>query len=176
MKAYAGIGSRETPTAVQEQMRYIASSLGRQGWTLRSGAADGADWAFEIGARDIGTFGKPLPEIYLPWQGFNGSDSPLFEVEDAFARVIAARHHPAWATLSQSARKMHTRNVHQVLGPGCNTPSKFVLCWTKGGKGKGGTGQAIRIAQAHGIPVYDMATYDLSYIQRKLSEKFGVTI
>ncbi|HRY03076.1 MAG TPA: hypothetical protein P5256_08115, partial [Beijerinckiaceae bacterium] len=33
----------------------------------------------------------------------------------------------------------------------------FVICWTKDARGGGGTGQAIRLARAHGVPVFDLA-------------------
>lgn len=35
--AYAGIGSRETPTDELQRMREIAAMLGDEGWCLRSG-------------------------------------------------------------------------------------------------------------------------------------------
>lgn len=50
------------------------------------------------------------------------------------------------------------RNTYQVLGPDLKTHSEFVLCWTPSGRGEGGTGQAIRIARAYHIPVYDLGT------------------
>lgn len=34
-----------------------------------------------------------------------------------------------------------------------DTPSEFILCWTEHGSGKGGTGQALRIAATYNIPV-----------------------
>lgn len=49
MKIYAGIGSRKTPKKILEQMRNISSFLAKEGYTLRSGGADGADSAFEDG-------------------------------------------------------------------------------------------------------------------------------
>lgn len=42
MKAYAGIGSRETPLQILSLMEQIAMSLSKVGFTLRSGYADGA--------------------------------------------------------------------------------------------------------------------------------------
>ena len=44
----------------------------------------------------------------------------------------------------------HARNTHEVLGKDCNTPSKFVLCWTEG---IAGTQQVVRVAEGYGIPV-----------------------
>lgn len=48
------------------------------------------------------------------------------------------------------------RNTCQVLGLNLDSPVKAVICYTPGGSGSGGTGQAIRIAQAYKIPVIDM--------------------
>lgn len=147
---YAGVGSRETPGHILVEMVSIARKLRERGWTLRSGGAPGADIAFGAGA------GKDM-RAYLPWPGFNGHDGisvghlPAFQTE-------AARHHPAWHRLKPGAKMLHARNVAQVLGYSPeNQYSKFVVCWTPGGLGGGGTGQAIRIAKAYNIPVYDLA-------------------
>ena len=43
-----------------------------------------------------------------------------------------------------------------MLGPKLDAPSDFVLCWTEDGEASGGTGQAMRIAAAHGVPVYNL--------------------
>lgn len=163
MKVYTGIGSRETPGHVLPLMKSIAAELSCRGWTLRSGCAPGADSAFEEGAwiaRD--TNGRrPRPELYLPWPRFEGRRSILTELDEPqdTAYSIAAQHHPRWASLTNGARSLHARNVHQILGRDVSNPvpSRFVICWTPDGAGGGGTGQAIRIAQAFGVPVYDLA-------------------
>jgi len=147
MKYYAGIGSRETPRDICQTMTRIAAEMQGLGFTLRSGGADGADIAFEVGTT--------VKEIWLPWLGFNGSQSKLLPSPEAF--VMAEKYHPAWHKCSPAARKLHARNCHQVLGKDLDTPSEFVICWTKGALSGGGTGQAIRIAKAHGIMIYDLA-------------------
>lgn len=154
---YAGIGSRETPQAYLEQMTTIATYLAARGWILRSGGASGADMAFEQGA-------DHMKEIFLPWPNFNGSFSHHFVIpEEAFQ--IASEFHPAWNNLSPTARLLMGRNVQQVRGKLLTTPSKFVICWTPDGadgynirtsQNTGGTGQAIRIAHASRIPVYNI--------------------
>lgn len=150
LKFYAGVGSRETPAAALDEMARIAQHLRERGYILRSGGADGADTAFERGAANA-------KRIYLPWKGFNGRDG-IVAGDCSGLAATAAQHHPAWWRLTQGARKLHTRNVAQVLGW---TPeevhSKFVVCWTPGGEGGGGTGQALRIAEHYGIPTFDLA-------------------
>lgn len=145
--AYAGIGSRSTPPDVLEMMRLIASTLGRAGWTLRTGGAEGADTAFADGARAAGA---PI-ELYRP-----------HHVTPA-AWKLAEDYHPAWHRLSGAAKGLIARNGYQVLGAGLNDPSKRVICWTPDGvetgattRATGGTGQAIRIAAAYGIPISNL--------------------
>lgn len=146
-KIYTGIGSRKTPINVQRAMTDIARHFSRHKWILRSGGADGADLAFEKGA--------DLKQIFLPWKGFNGNDSPFYEHNEEAAR-IAAKYHPRWGRLNNSARAMHTRNVYQVLGYDLKTPTSLVICWTADGKASGGTGQALRIAKDANIPIYNL--------------------
>ena len=152
MKYYAGIGSRETPQEFLEFFTKLAKFLYSKGYTLRSGGANGSDRAFEIGA-------KNKKEIYLPWVGFNGNSSKLV-VKDVRAFKIASKYHPRWNYLSQGAKLLQARNSHQILGWDLNTPSDFVICWTKGGKGQGGTGQALRLARGYNIPIFDCGNFD----------------
>lgn len=150
---YAGIGSRETPLPTLALMRGIAKMLADRGYTLRSGGAKGADQAFE--------YGTPVMvqmEIYVPWHGFERRPDTMAKVNLAWgeAMSIAEKFHPNWAACSDTVRKIMARNTFQVLGHDCHTPSKFVVCWTKTGKATGGTGQALRIAEHHDIPIYNL--------------------
>lgn len=161
---YAGIGSRETPQDVLNIFQSVARYLSNKGYILRSGGAKGSDKAFENGCDEV----IGLKEIYLPWRGFEGSDSNLV-VSDERAFYIADKFHPYWHNISQGARKLQARNSHQVLGNDLNTPSKFIICWTKNGSGSGGTGQAIRIAKHYNIPVFDAGRYkDMDELRKEL--------
>lgn len=189
MKFYAGIGSRETPSHILTLMCDLGRKLALDGWTLRSGHADGADQAFEKGA----DLARGKKQIWLPWDGFNGA--PRYEETNGWthrvARLggedeeIAAAHHPAWNRCSRAARLLHTRNVGQILGSqivhygSVNDPdpeitvsrepvTQFVVCWTKDGRASGGTGQAIRLAQAFGIPVHNL----FNQISRVAAERY----
>jgi len=150
MNYYTGIGSRETPIPILKLFTQVGKYLANKNYILRSGHAEGADSAFEYGC----TMVSGQKEIYLPWKGFGGSDSSLI-VEDPKAFQMGEQHHPYWNNLSQGARKLQARNCHQLLGWDLNTPSKFAICWTKNGKGSGGTGQGLRIAKAYNIPIFD---------------------
>ncbi len=141
---YTGIGSRRTPETILNTITHIAKLLHREGLILRSGGADGADSAFEKGA---------------------GESKEIFYAEDATppAIRIARDHHPAWCNCSDYVKKLHGRNVMQVLGRDLKTPSAFIICWTPDGctgpdrsRQTGGTGTAIEIAWKHKIPIFNM--------------------
>jgi hypothetical protein len=151
---YAGIGSRETPLDILSLFKIVGAYLATKGLILRSGHAPGADSAFEVGCDKVN--GKK--EIFLPWRRFESSDSNLI-VNDPKAFEIAEKFHPYWGRLSDGAKKLQARNSHQVLGWDLNTFSDFIICWTKGGKSQGGTGQAIRIAKNYNIPIFDAGSY-----------------
>lgn len=157
---YAGIGSRKTPADIMEIMAKFASAVEwNYNLVLRSGAAPGADQAFESGVRN-----PRNKEIFIPWRKFSndpnhivGFKTPQMEQE---AERIAQRFHPNWAACSQGARAMHTRNVAQIFGYDLASPVMFVICWTPNGSGSGGTGQALRMAKAFDIPVFDLGLPD----------------
>lgn len=60
----AGIGSRETPSTILDAMTFIGLWCRENNIWVRSGHAQGADWAFECGAQENCI-------AYLPWKGFN---------------------------------------------------------------------------------------------------------
>lgn len=151
---YAGIGSRETPAHILTIMSDIGQILGNCGYTLRSGAAIGADSAFE---QYLGTIHHR--EIFLPWSRYNGHPSK-FRGPSPEALEMAASIHPNWAACSQGARKLHGRNMHIMLGQKLDSPVEFVICWTPDGRASGGTGQALRVAARYHIPVYNLQHED----------------
>lgn len=145
---YTGIGSRETPENVLQDIFRLAAILAKHNFILRSGGAPGADSAFENGCDSV----KGKKEIYLPWKGFNDNKSPLYEVSDD-ALSLAEKFHPRWSACSYGAKKLHARNCYQVLGEDLKTPTSFIICWSKG---TGGTEQALRIAKEYKIPIINM--------------------
>jgi hypothetical protein len=141
---YTGIGSRKTPREIQIKMTEFATQLLRNNFILRSGGAEGADHAFEVGA-------KGVSEIFLPWKGFNGKEG----IVPPFNEEMVKRYHPNPSALSASGWKLMSRNSYQVLGLNLDDASDFVLCWTPDGKDSGGTGQALRIARTYQIPIFN---------------------
>lgn len=162
-ESYARIGSRETPESVLTDIVKIGQYLAKEGYVLRSGGADGADTAFEQGC-DLVNGEK---EIFLPWKGFNGSSSNLYlkgkEIEEEIQRQafeLAAKYHPGWNFLSYGAKCLMARNGMQVLGRNLNDPVSFVICFNLGGLKRGGTSQALRIANDRDIPIFNLSNED----------------
>lgn len=138
---YAGIGSRDTPGDALALMTSGSALLAARGYGLRSGAAKGADTAFESGA-DSAAGDKQI---------FRASD----DIPDTHFRM-ARNFHPAPQHLHDYAVKLMARNTSQIFGVDFTTPSNLVICYTPGGKGGGGTGQALRMARSVGMPVIDL--------------------
>ena len=161
---YAGIGSRETPENAMHVLYQAGKRLAERGFTLRSGAAEGADTAFEEGCDQASYQGGPgKKEIFIPWAGYNGRPKSEFGEPPELAYEVAERIHPAWHHLKRGGRTLMARNCQQIMGQNLGSHALFVLCWTKGGKGAGGTGQAIRLAKSLGIPVFDIGDPNLEF-------------
>ena len=151
---YAGIGARATPPSVLTAMTVMAGWLARQGWHLNSRRRG-------RGRQCVCSDGAPAGQrtLYLPWSGYNGCAGPdcrvLSPSELEPCMDIAARLHPAWDRCSPAVRKLHARNA-AIVGVGLGRPVNAVVPWTPGGTVTGGTGMAIRMAMAAGIPVLNL--------------------
>jgi hypothetical protein len=161
-KVYAGIGSRRTPPEVCSVFANLAGRLGQAGWTLRSGRAEGADSAFECGARNVrGPCEIFLPEDLRPLSVRHGDEVHRWTYMDEVigsvlgCKIIARLLHPNGKNLSPQALELHARNTYQIIGQNLNSPVQFVVCWTEGGRGEGGTGQALRLAKMLNIHIID---------------------
>jgi O-acetyl-ADP-ribose deacetylase (regulator of RNase III) len=173
-KTFAGIGSRETPGDVADLMRRYAAAACLSGYTLRSGGADGADLAFEDGMRVALEIAKEkgitLAEgnrVYLPWASFRRDLEGMSftsTVEHPRSIAMVEEHHPMGKSLSRGPMALMRRNCHQVLGDDLRDPVHRIICWTQDGatagpqtsSKTGGTGMAIRLADIHGVSIYNM--------------------
>lgn len=174
-KVITVVGSRSADTAAILEATKLCTQLLEEGYLLRSGGAKGMDRAvtdaylFHVGMDNMDCIKDP--EIYIPWKNFNGG-SLIPELEfnlgivcgtDPDARLMASRSHPAWGNCSEGVRKLHTRNVHQLLGLNLDKPSDVLLYWAEtdyNGKPKGGTAMAVALADLNQIPTINMAHPD----------------
>jgi hypothetical protein len=169
---YTGIGSRKTPGNILKLMQSIGYRLGSLGIRLRSGGAEGADSAFEAGARHSIKEQHGLePLIYLPYPGFRGKSGITFAPNSQSwkeATRIIRDLHPAWDRCSDFAKKAHTRNAFQVLGSNLDSPSHFLVFYAEVSRGEiqGGTRTAVVLAQKFQIPCFNLF-YDSAKLELK---------
>lgn len=172
-KYYAGIGSRDTPSIVLDEMTKLSGILETRGYILRSGGAEGADTAFAKGTNSAQIW---VPDgLALSYLSKNTNHQyKILDSWDARAWESIKKFHPNESALSSKGRALHARNYRQVIGSDLNEPnSLFVVCWTKDGGPIGGSGQAIRIAKHYSIPVFNYFNLNTDEILREI-DKFEI--
>ncbi len=156
MKAYTGIGSRTITQDEAERIAIIAECMSQAGLTLYSGNAEGADRTFQEASSSKFV-------AFIPWPGFGPTEKNGTYVvtgSDPAGMASVDQFHPRPQALTQGGRKLMARNYNQVMGFQHLPKSEFVVCCAdpadNKGNVKGGTGQAVRIALANGIPVFNI--------------------
>lgn len=174
MLRYAGIGSRETPLHVCKYIRTnLAPKLCKEGWKLLSGGAVGADQAFMENVppdkREIYVT-RRLPGLVDPSIIY----APRLKNWDRALETVEKFHPNPYALKKRGARELIARNSYQVLGSSLKDPVDMIVCWTLNGEIRGGTGQALRIAEHYKIPVYNLGLkgLDLTTIGKKELERY----
>lgn len=157
------VGSRNITQQDKDRIFIIGNLLANLGIEGVSGNAIGNDkeWDKYI-----------CVQHFLPWNGYNGGNhgrnnnqylSLDYCPESSYlkAEAIMEDHHPNGASLRQGARKMHVRNVFQVLGVYLDERSQVdltIYCAdeTPTGKVSGGTATAVAISRTYGIPTFNL--------------------
>lgn len=156
-----GVGSRKTPPHILKEMTQISKYLHDNCCFVRTGNAIGADRAFSFGSPCI--IYAPTEDTFIhPKAIFN--ETKIYKKVTKEALEMALKYHPKPGYLKSKpyVHKLMARNMMQVLGYKLDCPSLFLICWTPDGAetrtsmATGGTGQAIRVAIAHNIPVINM--------------------
>ena len=153
----ACIGSRDITPEEETLMEDIGAYLARNGHTVKTGNAKGADQAYARGANRV----SPAAVVLcLPWANYEEQAVKLGNIihhesqATAEERAYAELAHPAWLRLTQGARKLMVRNAMIIFG------STLVIARTNPAKkGGGGTGHGVRIAEMLGIKVRDLSDY-----------------
>ena len=162
---YAGIGSRKLSKEELNVCYLMGVHFSMLGYTLRTGAAQGADQAFANGALDncskMGE-GQGGVVLCLPWPNYEkywvdwarNKGAEILVVSDGDAEAVESvyKYHPKPHGLSRGPLALHARNYRIVKG--CN----FVMAWPKPNKfgALGGTGQGIRVAEGLGTKVHNL--------------------
>jgi hypothetical protein len=108
---YSGIGSRRISLFDCLLLKQVSTRLEKNGYTLRSGGAEGSDKAFE--------------------SGVNRENKVIFRPHHATyeAVQIAKLFHPAWDTLNEYVKKLMGRNCQIILGE--NLILRFIIHYSK---------------------------------------------
>ena len=149
-KYYAGIGSRKTPLYMLGHLEYLGLEMADRGYILRSGGAQGSDQAFERGCDRVN---EDLKEIFFPKDAKHPDAAWAFEE----VKKHIPEGYPKLEDMKPFVQLILARNMMQILGRHGDSPSEFVICWTMARiRNGGGTGYAMRCAQANGIEVYNL--------------------
>lgn len=169
-KIFTGVGSRRTPMLIMTVIFYLSRRLAQEGWGLRSGGAIGADTAFYNGYMDF--FNKSIDiyhlnvSIYVPDNNHKAfrlypNHSVRFDKSSNIDKALemASTIHPNWEACNAYTKKLHGRNMYQVLGESLNEPSNLYICWAPivGDSIEGGTRTSYEIAKRNNIKIINLA-------------------
>lgn len=169
-KAYAGMGNRDIPPIVLEEMAAIAKALSDKGFVVRTNGSDVPGNIFEESSEKV--------EMYLPWKNFNKKKSRYLKpTEDAYE--MAKRYSVVFDTLTDTIKALIACNSNVILGDNLRDPVLFLLCWSPDGvehaknctARTGIVGQAIKIASSHQIPVFNLKNLDAKTRLKAFIEK-----
>jgi len=158
-KAYVGTGNREAPADILDRFYKLGKELEQHGYTLRTGAFEGPDQAFEASTSKH--------ELYIPWKGFNNKESK-FSFNTKPSLEIAAMFHPTFDGLKPAIQAFLACNARMLLGKDLKSPALFIVCWSEDGaettkdriSKTGNVGHLIAIASAMKIKVFNFARPD----------------
>lgn len=178
---FTGVGHRKgVPDDIRKKAEMLTTWLCQRHVRLRTGDADGMDRIFrEAAPKDMCDFFAPLGRFNPHRDAIIIGPSELYNCPYREAVDITANTHPTFHYLGDFERELHIRNVFEVLGPNLDHPADFLICWTKDGaetkttRLTGGTGQAIRIANKYGIPVFNLQRPDFESRFSTFIKKLG---
>jgi hypothetical protein len=195
IRYYTGVGGRDAPVLYLVVLALFAREMKKR-YILRSGEASGCDYAFSYGSDGEG-------ELYLPWKGFRKSSSSYFldnmnpDLVSQAVELLQEEDMAPWLftkvakvingeqvldfKVSEPVRKLHTRNVFQVLGANLNVDDKssVLVCYTRDGaishadctSNTGGTATAIKVADRYQVPIYNIQRQEhFDHIMRIVSK------
>jgi hypothetical protein len=154
----ACIGRRDLSPWERSYLEGYGAWLAAEGHRMTSGNAPGADQSFHLGFCEVDIHCE-RSELYLPWASFEerqllpgqrcwlASQALLGHIEAARAA------HPIFDGLRPAVQSLMIRNAMIVLR--FDRPVDMVTAYPNVAKrGWGGTGHAIRVAGAAGVPVF----------------------
>lgn len=176
MRWYAGIGARKTPPEINTLIFLLSIKLAEDGWGLSSGGAIlGADANFFAGYKEYSRMRtndvSHQCRIMLPDGRHKFLKEPdnrdfmkvTYLLTESFMREQALKEiatvHPNWnSCIDTYYGDLHGRNALVIKGFDLTTPVSRCIYWAEVRNGviQGGTGTAVRLAQACGIPCMNL--------------------
>lgn len=168
------VGPRKITPNEERVVYLIGRWLFSNGFGIRSGLAVGSDINFYNGylskaREEIVKFNKSdlngKVEMYVPkfkdWQRKPDAFTycPPEEVIWEECLTIASDIHPNWEACDDYARRLHGRNIPQVLGRDLKSPSKALVTCVKEistGRRLGGTNTAYNLAYKRNIAIINV--------------------
>lgn len=153
MNLFSGIGSRKTPLEICKIMTRIGEKLQEKGYILRSGAAIGADKAFEKNVKSENKCIYTVKNFDYSEENYSFCYNELISVWDKSLN---------FDNYDNYCKILLLRDINQVLGSKETSleKSKFLICWTPHENyskiNVGGSRIAIRCALKHGIKVHNL--------------------
>lgn len=156
-KRIAIIGTRKSTRLEYDLLVGFASDLAEAGYEISTGAAEGSDNAAIEGCSLVDV---TKLHIFLPWARFNswlvpaGANVTVYNPvwHTAWTESVK-QYHPKPHLLSRGARSLQARNYGIMAHP---EPVDAVIALPTNQRDWGGTGQGMRIAEALGIPLYNL--------------------
>ena len=177
---FAGIGSRDTPEKYLKILETTSRAIVKTNrLRLRSGHAQGADRACEIGA-------KGFADIYLPWKnygiksyktdpGMQVIGQTIIPAKNSYPNMIKIAQfmcdlvgRKSFDEMNHGIQLLMQRNVNQIIGHTAPAEiSRLVLCYSPE---TGGTGYATALARYLKVPIVNVLGKDLETVRIELDE------
>lgn len=172
---YVGTGSRQTPEVVRKEMTRLARDLNKIGFTMRSGHQEGADQAFEHGARVKAEIYVPSSELSVPTK-FKGSKlfalDKFDEKDSKGLRSLVKKQFRPRSNTDAGTYDAMTTSYLQMMGNKSGMKSAFVACWIPVDNKRHSTDHTIRMAQENDVPVYNAYEYIQRYGEKEGLERW----
>lgn len=158
---FAGIGPRETPASVCNDMAAMGNLFAKLGWYGCSGFGEGADQAW------LSQIPQQQQEVWLPWSTYNGASMTrdphkrfrLLVPTGRIEQVAKTFYANDWGKATQGIRLLMMRNVAIMMSNTLDAPVDLVAYWQSEAKEHdpfGGTNHAIKVAKHFGIPCFNI--------------------
>lgn len=156
MKYYTGIGSRNISGEERELIFNIAVKMSEEGYTLRSGGAEGSDTAFEEGCLSV----SGELEVYRPTRSPNMKGYHLVpnDLQFNYAKTrLSIDIIPWFSYMKPYSQRIHSRNFYQVVGFDNVCSHVTIYASDEDEEGvKGGTRTAVMVSRSLKIPTYNL--------------------